>query len=135
MANTQALCSDPALRSLDGMLPDLEALYKDVHSHPELSMQETRTAGLAADRLRAAGYEVTTGVGKTAGASKALTHGLNPEMAIALGVMTGIGGGIWFATCCLPRFRRCCAPAASGEPAQLARLGFARLTPEAGVFL
>jgi hippurate hydrolase len=28
-------------------------------------MQETRTAGLAAERLRAAGYEVTTGVGKT----------------------------------------------------------------------
>jgi hypothetical protein len=28
-------------------------------------MQETRTAGLAADRLRTAGYEVTTGVGKT----------------------------------------------------------------------
>src|SRR6185437_1842445 len=35
------------------------------HSHPELSMQETRTSGLAADRLRAAGYEVTTGIGKT----------------------------------------------------------------------
>ena len=65
MANTQALSSDPALRNLDGLLPDLEALYKDVHSHPELSMQETRTAGLAADRLRAARYEVTTGVGKT----------------------------------------------------------------------
>ena len=28
-------------------------------------MQETRTAGLAADRLRVAGYEVTSGVGKT----------------------------------------------------------------------
>jgi hippurate hydrolase len=28
-------------------------------------MQETRTAGIAANRLRAAGYEVTTGVGKT----------------------------------------------------------------------
>ena len=52
MANTQAHSSDPALRDVDGMLPDLEALYKDVHSHPELSMQETRTAGLAADRLR-----------------------------------------------------------------------------------
>ena len=65
MSNTQALSSDPALRKLDGLLPDLEALYKDVHSHPELSMHETRTAGLAADRLRAAGYEVTTGVGKT----------------------------------------------------------------------
>src|SRR5205823_8329545 len=47
------------------LLPRLEALYKDVHSHPELSMQETRTAGLAADWLRAGGYEVTAGVGKT----------------------------------------------------------------------
>src|SRR3954462_10923632 len=28
-------------------------------------MQETRTARIAADRLRAAGYEVTTNVGKT----------------------------------------------------------------------
>src|SRR5271165_2648508 len=64
MAQSQTLL-DQSLRNLDGMLPDLEALYKDVHSHPELSMQETRTAGLAADRLRSAGYEVTTGVGKT----------------------------------------------------------------------
>ena len=58
MANTQALSSDPALRNLNGMLPDLEALYRDVHSHPELSMQETGTAKLAADRLRAAGYPI-----------------------------------------------------------------------------
>jgi len=50
---------------LKGLLPDLEALYKDIHSHPELSMQEERTAGIAAERLRAAGYEVTTGIGKT----------------------------------------------------------------------
>ena len=47
------------------LLPDLEALYKDIHSHPELSMQEKRTAGIAAERLRVAGYEVITGVGKT----------------------------------------------------------------------
>ena len=51
--------------SLRALLPDLEALYKDIHSHPELSMQETRTAGVAAERLRAAGFEVMTGVGKT----------------------------------------------------------------------
>ena len=57
--------AEPVLKNLDRLIPDLEALYKDVHAHPELSMQETRTAGLAADRLRAAGYEVTTGVGKT----------------------------------------------------------------------
>jgi len=54
-----------ALDHLNDQLPELEALYEDIHSHRELSMHETRTAGLAAARLRAAGYEVTTGVGKT----------------------------------------------------------------------
>ena len=53
------------LANLGTLIPDLESVYKDIHSHPELSMQENRTAGIAADRLRAAGYEVTTGVGKT----------------------------------------------------------------------
>jgi amidohydrolase len=81
MADTQALSSDPALRNLDGMLLDLEALYKDVHSHPELSMQETRTAGLVADRLRAAGYEVTTGVGKT-GVVGLLRNGEGPTVML-----------------------------------------------------
>jgi hippurate hydrolase len=47
------------------LLPELEAIYKDIHSHPELSMQETRTAGVAANHLKALGFEVTTGVGKT----------------------------------------------------------------------
>src|SRR5689334_12476603 len=51
------------LGNLKAVLPDLESVYKDIHSHPELSMQEKRTAGIAADRLRAAGYEVTTRVG------------------------------------------------------------------------
>jgi hippurate hydrolase len=57
--------ANSALANLDQLLPDLEKLYTDVHSHPELSMQETRTATIAADKLRAAGFEVTTGVGKT----------------------------------------------------------------------
>jgi amidohydrolase len=57
--------SDSVLEGLPGILDELEGLYKDVHSHPELSMQEQRTAGLAADRLRAAGFEVTDGVGNT----------------------------------------------------------------------
>ncbi|HET7045665.1 MAG TPA: amidohydrolase [Gaiellaceae bacterium] len=50
---------------MNANLRDLEDLYKDVHRHPELSMQERRTAGLAAERLRAAGFEVTAGVGGT----------------------------------------------------------------------
>jgi amidohydrolase len=81
MANTQPLSSDPTLCNLDGMLPDLEALYKHVHSHPELSMQETRTADLAADRLRAAGYDVTARVGKT-GVVGLLRNGDGPTVML-----------------------------------------------------
>jgi metal-dependent amidase/aminoacylase/carboxypeptidase family protein len=40
------------LAGLDEMLPELEAIYKDIHAHPELSMQEIRTAGIAADHLK-----------------------------------------------------------------------------------
>jgi len=57
--------STSVLADLSGLLPGLESIYKDIHAHPELSMQETRTAGIAADHLRAAGYEVTPGVGRT----------------------------------------------------------------------
>ena len=53
------------LPKLEGLLPELETVYKDLHEHPELSMQETRTAGIAAQRLRDSGYDVTTGVGQT----------------------------------------------------------------------
>jgi len=65
MNTAPAIASTSILQHLDTLLPDLETFYKDVHAHPELSMQETRTAGLAADRLRAADFEVTTGVGNT----------------------------------------------------------------------
>lgn len=65
------------LAPLEKLLPDLEILYKDIHSHPELSMQETRTAGLAADRLRNCSYEVTTAVGKT-GVVGLLRNGAGP---------------------------------------------------------
>jgi hippurate hydrolase len=47
------------------LLTELEAAYKDIHAHPELSMQERRTAGIAAAWLRTHGYEVTEGVGGT----------------------------------------------------------------------
>jgi amidohydrolase len=49
----------------DGLLAKLEGVYKDIHANPELSMQERRTAGIAAKWLREQGYEVTEGVGGT----------------------------------------------------------------------
>lgn len=52
-------------RSLDAQYPRLDALYKDIHLHPELGFQETRTAATLAAEMKALGYEVTEGVGKT----------------------------------------------------------------------
>ena len=72
---------DNVLAGLGKLLPDLEAIYKDIHSHPELSMRETRTAGIAAERLRAAGYEVTTGVGNT-GVVGLLRNGDGPTVML-----------------------------------------------------
>ncbi len=45
-------------------LPSLLTIYKDIHSHPELSTQEQRTAAIVAKELRAAGCQVTEDFGK-----------------------------------------------------------------------
>ncbi|MGN2252595.1 M20 family metallopeptidase [Frateuria sp. GZRe12] len=81
MTTTQTDASAARLGNLQGLLPALEELYTDIHAHPELSMQETRTAALAADHLRAAGYEVTTGVGKT-GVVGLLRNGEGPTVML-----------------------------------------------------
>ncbi|HMF80211.1 MAG TPA: amidohydrolase [Candidatus Acidoferrum sp.] len=55
-----SLFGQPTPQSLaDAELPSLLTIYKDVHSHPELSGREERTAALVAKELRAAGCEVT----------------------------------------------------------------------------
>jgi amidohydrolase len=53
------------LDALDEIRPDLEGLYRELHQHPELSMQEHQTAAKMAAQLSALGFEVTTGVGQT----------------------------------------------------------------------
>src|SRR3954449_10205169 len=60
---------------------ELEDLYRDVHQHPELSMQEHRTAGRAAERLQAAGYGVTSGLGGT-GVVGVLSNGDGPTVML-----------------------------------------------------
>ena len=52
-------------KSLDGQYSRIDALYKDIHTHPELGFQETRTAAKLAEELRALGFDVTEKVGKT----------------------------------------------------------------------
>jgi hippurate hydrolase len=66
---------------IEPLLDDVERLYKDVHRHPELSMQEERTAALAADRLQAAGFEVAAGVGGT-GVVGLLRNGPGPTVML-----------------------------------------------------
>jgi hippurate hydrolase len=56
---------------------DLADLYRDLHQHPELGFAETRTAAVAARELRAAGFEVTEGVGGT-GVVGVLRNGAGP---------------------------------------------------------
>lgn len=48
----------------DAELPSLLTIYKDLHSHPELSGHEERSSAIVAKELKAAGYEVTDHVGK-----------------------------------------------------------------------
>jgi len=50
---------------LKSNLPALETLYRDLHSHPELGLQEKRTAALLAARMRSLGLDVTENVGGT----------------------------------------------------------------------
>jgi hippurate hydrolase len=54
----------PVEKAAASELPSLLAIYKDIHSHPELSWHEERTSALIAKELRAVGCEVTEQFGK-----------------------------------------------------------------------
>jgi amidohydrolase len=56
----------PAIEaSVEADYPKLDALYKDIHAHPEVAFQEVKTAAKLAAEMRALGFEVTEKVGKT----------------------------------------------------------------------
>jgi hippurate hydrolase len=66
---------------IEAVLPDLERVYTDIHANPELSMEERRTARIAADHLRRAGYDVTEEVGET-GVVGLLRNGDGPTVML-----------------------------------------------------
>src|SRR3954469_15837744 len=76
-----ALAAASPVEGLDQMYPQLEALYLDLHRHPELSMKEQRTSARMGDELRRLGYEVTTGVGGT-GVVGVLRNGKGPTVLL-----------------------------------------------------
>ena len=71
----------PALAPLDSLYPDLEKLYIDLHQTPELSQHEEKTSAKMAGRLKALGYEVTTGVGGY-GVVAILKNGKGPTVLV-----------------------------------------------------
>jgi hippurate hydrolase len=86
LAAAAMIASTPATaatlsESIRADMPELMALYRDIHEHPELSMQEVRTPALVAPKMRAAGFEVTEHVGKT-GLVAVLKNGPGPVLLI-----------------------------------------------------
>jgi amidohydrolase len=67
--------------SIKADMPQLMALYRDLHAHPELSMQEVRTPGLLAPEVRKLGFEVTEHVGQT-GVVAVMKNGPGPVLLI-----------------------------------------------------
>ena len=57
----------------------LIGIFKDIHQNPELGFMETRTAEIVARELRALGYQVTTGIGKT-GVAAVMSNGSGPTV-------------------------------------------------------
>ena len=70
-----------SLAGLDALYPDLRNLYVDLHQNPELSFHEEKTAARLAERLRALGFEVTTGIAGT-GVVGLLKNGAGPTVMI-----------------------------------------------------
>ncbi len=66
---------------IDRDYPALDALYRDLHSHPELGLQETRTAALLAQKMKALGFAVTEKVGGT-GVVAIYRNGAGPTVMV-----------------------------------------------------
>lgn len=69
------------LAPLDSLYADMDALYRDLHRTPELSLQEAKTAAKMAERLRALGFQVTAGVGGH-GVVGVLKNGKGPTVLV-----------------------------------------------------
>jgi hippurate hydrolase len=66
---------------VDAIYPGVESLYMDMHRNPELAFHEQRTAATLAARVKALGFEVTTGVGGT-GVVAILKNGPGPVVML-----------------------------------------------------
>jgi hippurate hydrolase len=75
--------NDTLLASIRALQPELTAIRRDIHTHPEIGMEEQRTAALVAAKLREYGLSVTEGIGNT-GVVATLKGRLPGQRAIGL---------------------------------------------------
>jgi hippurate hydrolase len=71
----------PFAEQLNANYPAVETLYQDLHRNPELGFNEHQTAAKLAERVKALGFEVTTGVGGT-GVVAILRNGPGPTVML-----------------------------------------------------
>jgi len=71
----------PTSQDVESIYPAMQALYLDLHEHPELSFHETQTSQKMADGLKRLGFEVTTGVGGM-GVVGVMKNGTGPTVLI-----------------------------------------------------
>ncbi|PZU06194.1 amidohydrolase [Sphingomonas sp.] len=87
LAGSASAAMEPkaAVQAVDAQIakdwPKLDALYKDIHAHPELAFQEVHAAATLAKEMRALGFTVTEGVGKT-GVVAILKNGDGPTILV-----------------------------------------------------
>ncbi len=78
---TSPVKADELRDAVEADLPSLMEIYKDLHSNPELSFQEVRTAKKLADEARRLGFEVTEKIGRT-GVVAVMKNGPGPVVMI-----------------------------------------------------
>jgi len=80
-AQTGASQKGAVTARVDAMYPWLDPIYKDLHAHPEIAFQETRSAARLAAEMRKLGFMVTEKVGRT-GLVALLRNGAGPTVLV-----------------------------------------------------
>ncbi|MGA0022759.1 MAG: hypothetical protein ACO3GW_11355, partial [Vulcanococcus sp.] len=81
-ASSSLLAAAALKAAVAAQLPELVAIRRHLHAHPELSGNEHQTAALVAGELRSLGWRVQEGVGRTGVLAELGPEALTPLVAL-----------------------------------------------------